>query len=386
MSKATGRILFFLLLLMGSLKIGCVSVWAEDGYAESLPEAYVELEEAIPSEIADLLPEGLFSSQPEEALAAAETLTRPEYLLRVVLSMVGLTLGDVAELLTFLLGLLLLAALLRQLKESIGGGGEGFSFCLRLCMFTVIVVRARDMLLWVETYFERLATLMNGLLPVMGLLYTLGGNMGQAAVNGEMLLLLLGVCEYIATSVTPALCGVCLAFALMEVFGGGIQIKFAPLSGLCKKWYTALLGFLMFLLTLALSVQSVLAVKADTLSMKGVKYAVGNLLPVVGGAVSGTLGSVGAGVGLLRGIVGVSGVSLVALLLLPTLIQLLLFRMAYQLTSAVAGMLSCEGEAKLLGEVGSLYGYMAAAVSICVVGFIVALAIFAQGAAAISGA
>ena len=241
------------------------------------------------------------------------------------------------------------------------------------------------MLLWVEAYFQRIGTLMGGMIPVMGVLYTLGGNIGQATVNREMLLIMLGVCEYIATTLTPALCGVCLAFALMEAFGGGAQIKLAPLSGLCKKWYTSLLGFLMFLVTSALSVQSVLASKADTLSMRGVKYAVGNMLPVVGGAVSGTLGSVAAGVGLLRGIAGVSGVILMALLLLPTLVQLLLFRVCYQLASAVAGMLSCEGESKLLGEVSSLYGYMAAAVSICALGFIIALAIFTHGATAMGG-
>lgn len=369
-------------LLLG----GCLPASAEQSFSETLPLAYAEVEEALPPEVSELLPQGLFSQDPQEALRAVTEISRAEYLLRVVMDMTGLYMGDVVSLLVTLLGLVLLSALLKHLKDAVGQGGEGFVFCLRLCMYAVMVTRAGEMLAQISAYFERLGGLMSGMLPVMGVLYTLGGNVGQATVNSELLLLLLGACEYISATVTPALCGVCLAFALMEAFGGSGQIKLAPLSGLVKKWYTSLLGFLMFLLTAALSVQSLLAVKADTLSMRGVKYAVGTILPVVGGAVSGTLGSVAAGVGLLRGIAGVSGLVLVALLLLPTLVQLLLFRACYQLTAAVAGMLSCDGEAKLLGEVGSLYGYLAAAISICAVGFIVALSVFAHGATALGGA
>ena len=129
--------------------------------------------------------------------------------------------------------------------------------------------------------------------------------------------------------------------------------------------------------------QSVLAARADTLGMKGLKYAVGNMIPVVGGAVAGTLGSVAAGVSLLRGVCGVSGIILVALLLLPTLVQLLLFRATLQLASAVSTLLGCDGETRLLKDMASLHGYLAAAVAICSVTFILALAFLVHSAAAL---
>ena len=382
-----GKVLWTIMIVVSLLWL-CPNVMAEDMQtydmsAETFPEVYGELEEAIPDDIAELLPDGLFSREPQTALDAANTMTKPQYLLRSILQMTGLYVGDVVTLLLTLLGLILLSALLRHAGQALHKGGEGFLFCLRLCMYSLMIGHAIAMMSWVSTYFERLQTLMGGLIPVMGVLYTLGGNVSQAAVSHEMLWMLLAVCGYIATTVTPALCGICLAFTLMEAFGGQMQVTLTPLSGLCKKWYTSLLGFLVFLLTTALSVQSVLAVKADTLGMKGVKYAVGNMLPVVGGAVSGALGSVAASVGLLRGIAGVSGVILLLLLLLPTLIQLLLYRACYQLSSAISGMLGCDAESKLLSEVGSLYGYMAATVSICTVGFLVALGIFTHGATAL---
>ena len=51
----------------------------------------------------------------------------------------------------------------------------------------------------------------------------------------------------------------------------------------------------------------------------------------------------------------------------------------------MASLLGCDGEARLLGEMASLQGYLAAAVSICAVTFVLGLALLAQSAVAIGG-
>lgn len=378
------KLLISVLSLWGLLLLSILPTYATS--LETMPDSYTDMENHIPDEVAELLPEGLFSSDPEEALTAAETLTRPEYLFRVVLEAVGLRMDEALSLLVTLLGLLLLSALLHRLRESISGSsGDGVGFVLRLSMYALIVMRAAAMLSWVKTYFDRLSTLMTGLIPVMGVLYALGGNVTSAAAHEEILLIFLNICEYVAVTVTPAMCGICLAFALLDAFGGGLQVRFAPLAGMVKGWYTFLLGFIMFLISVALSAQSVLASAADSLSMKGIRYAVSQMIPVVGGAISGTMGTVAAGVDLLRSVSGICGILLVGLMLLPSLVQLLLFRACYRMSSSVASILGCDGEAKLLGEMGSLYGYMAAAVSICAVVCVLALALFAHSTAAVGG-
>lgn len=347
----------------------------------TMPTEYEDLENYVPPSIADLLPDGLFSENAEEALTAAETLADWRYLLNACLSAVGLRLEDAVGLLCTLIGLILIAAILGKLKESIGGtSGETFGFCLRLALYTAIVLQTVGMVEEIRIFFSQLNILMGGMIPVMGVLYAIGGNVGQAAVSEELLLVFLGICEYVSTAVTPPVCAICMSFSLMDAFGR--RMTLSPLCDQVKRWYTSLLGLIMFLLTLALSVQSVLVGRADTLGMKGVKYAVGNMLPVVGGAVAGTLGTVSAGVSLLRGVCGVSGIILVALLLLPTLIQLLLFRATLQISATVSSLLGCDGEARLLSEMASLHGYLAAAVSICSVTFMIALSLLIHSAVA----
>ena len=78
-----------------------------------------------------------------------------------------------------------------------------------------------------------------------------------------------------------------------------------------------------------------------------------------------------------------AGVFLLALLLLPALVQFLLTRALLNLAATVASLLSCDGEAKLLGEMASLQGYLAAAVSICAVLMVTALTLLIHSGTAL---
>ena len=370
-------LLFFVFLsLLLSLPVA-----AQEQEVVTMPPDYTSLPDVLPPEMQELLPDGLFSENMEEALEATKELTEWRYLLRAIASAMGVGLENTVGLLCVLVGIILLAAVCSRVQEGLGGsGGNLLGFCLRLTIYTAMIMQTVGMLSVVQTYFDRLMALTGGMIPVMGTLYALGGNLGRAAVSSELMLVFLGVCQYISATVTPPLCVVCTSFSLMDALG--VRLSLSPLGEQIKRWYASLLGLVMFLLTLAMSTQSVLAGKADTLGMKGIKYAVGNTLPVVGGAIAGTLSAVGTGVEMIRGVCGVAGIILVALLLLPTLLELLLLRATLQLSATVASMLSCEGEAKLLGSMASLHGYLAAAVSVCSVTFVIALTLLIHSGSA----
>ncbi len=376
-------ILAVILAVLGPIAILPVHAAEDETEALTMPPDYTDISDNLPPELEELLPDGLFSPDVEAALTAAETATDWRYLAQALLSAVGLRLSDAVGLLATLVGLILLAAVLGRLRDGLsGGGGEMFGFCLRLVLYTAIITQTAGMIRTVQGYFTALGTLTGAMIPAMGTLYALGGNLGQAALNEEILLLFLAACQYVSTSVTPPVCAICLSFSLMDALGTRLT-----LSALCdqvKKWYTALLGLIFFLLGLALSAQSVLVGRADSLGMRGVKYAVGSWIPVVGGAVAGTLGTVAESIRLLRGVCGIAGVVLVALLLLPTLIELLLFRAAIRLGATTASLLGCDGESRLLSEMASLYGYLAAAVTICSLMFLLGLTLFIHSAVALA--
>lgn len=368
------------LLLSGT---AVLTVWAEaDTEAMTLPSAYGDLAEAIPEDLAEMLPEGMFSTDLAEAMDAVGELTDWRYLTEVLAEAVGLRLDALVGLFCRLMGIVLMAAVCDRLRDGLGGAsGELFGTCLRLAVYTLLILQTTGMVETVTRYFGELTALTAGMIPVMGGLYALGGNLGQAAVTSELMLVFLTVCNYISTSVTAPVCGVCMAFSLMDALGA--RLLLSPLGEQIKKWYTSLLGLMAFLLSLALSAQSVLTGRGDSLAMKGIKYAVGSMIPVVGSAVAGTLSTVAEGVTALRGICGVAGILLVSLLLLPTLAELLLTRGILRLSAAAASMLTCDGEARLLQEIASLYGYLAAAASLCAVTFLTALGLLIRSGVAL---
>lgn len=355
----------------------------ESEEALTMPPAYGELEEVLPPEITDLLPDGLFSEDLATSLEATRSMTEWEFLLDTLLCALGVGFSDTVGLFCSLLGMILVASVFHTFQKSVGGrSGEMLDFCIRLGVYAAIALQTVGMVETVKTYFSRVGSLMQAMIPVMGGLYAMGGNLGEAAAGSELVLVFLSVCEYVSATVTPPVCALCMAFALMDAFGTSVSL--APLAARIKGCYTGILGLLTFLVSLALSAQSVITSRADTLGMKGIKYAVGQMLPVVGGAVAGTLGSVADGISALRGVCGVSGIILLVLLLLPALIKLLLGRFSLSLVSTVASILGCDGEAKLLTEMASLYGYLAAAVAICSVLFVLALSLLIHSGVALA--
>lgn len=394
----TAGVLLFLLHALPALFT--LSVGAEEGQAVNggadaviqaaeenitMPDAYTALPEALPDGMAELLPDGLFSNDPDQALSAVGELTSLPVMVSTLLSAIGLRLGDGLTLLGLLVGMILLAAVFRTVKESVGGqSGRLFGFCMKLCLYGATVELTVGMIDTVTAYFDQLTTLTAWLLPVMGTLFALGGNVTQAAVSEGILLTHLSAIQYISAAVTPPVCGLCMALSLLD--GLNLQMRLSALTGWIKKTYTAFLGLVMFLLSAALGSQTILSARADSLRMKGIKYAVGSMLPVVGGAVSGTLGTVAAGISTLRSACGVCGIILIALLLLPALVQLLLMKQVIHLSAVIANFLNCDGEAHLLDEIAGLYGYLAAAVSICSVITVLTLGILAGGSLALANA
>jgi hypothetical protein len=68
------------------------------------------------------------------------------------------------------------------------------------------------------------------------------------------------------------------------------------------------------------------------------------------------------------------------LIILPTLISIFLYRATLIISNAVAGLLGCRKEGAMLMELSSIYGYVIAILSICAIGLLFLITIFAKSA------
>ena len=356
---------------------------AKEGTEAELSDGFAALEDALPEEIAALLPDGFFDGDAQTRAESLRKAGRFSYFLGVVGDVLGLHLGDALSLFASLLGLLLISALSERVRGLFRSDMLRSVFVLAVscallsCTFSLQYRFFSD----VMQFFDRLSLLVNGMIPMTALLYAMGGNVSTAVVSNAGFMMFLGLCENFCTASLRSAVGICTALSICSAFTP--SLNFGGISNFVKRIYTFSLGFLMLLLSFSLSIQTALTASADSVAMRGAKLLAGSAIPVVGGSVGETLKTVSSSVVFLKSTVGVGGIVLVVLLLLPTLVSLLLYRLSLIAASACADFLGCTRESKLLSGFVTVYGYLLASVSICSVTFIFLLTLFVKCSVAV---
>ncbi len=372
---AFALLLVFLWIISGFL----LPVSAEETDSlQTLPEGYSDLSALLPEETEHLLPDGIASENPEEVGEAVEEMSSPAYLFQRLGDLLKTELGSSLRLFATLCGLLLLAAVLGAVRNSLCSEALGgiLRFCTTTAIFSAIISIQMTHLERVSAYFENLSTLMNAMIPITGTVWAMGGNVTTASAGTTTLYLFLTVCENLcAKTVLPMAC-FCTAMALCNTLSPDMGVR--GLSSAVKKIYTFSLGLIMTILVSSLQAQTTLTAAADSTAARAGKTVLATVIPVVGGSVGDTLRTVASGVGYLKSVVGIGGILFVFLLVLPVLLSLIMTRLAFLLAGGVADMLGCDGESKLLGELGGIYGCVIAVVSMSAVMFILGLNIFVK--------
>lgn len=307
----------------------------------------------------------------------------PKALLNEIFGIGENALKQTTSLMCVVMGLIVICAICNSLCSSLGTSElvSGFSFLSTAAIIAAILSVQMGSLSGVSDFFERLSALMDGMIPITGAVWAMGGNIGCASVGTATLYLMLSVTEKICSIAVLPTCYVMGATAVCSgLSDGGLLEGF---SGAVKKIYSFILGLLMTVFVFALGAQTAIAGAADTAAARGAKLITSTVIPGIGGAVGDTVRTLAGSVSYIKNVVGVGGIALIVVLTLPTLISLLLSRLVLLVTSTVAGMLGCSREGRLLSELGNIYGFLIGAVAICSVAFIIALALFVKCTVAI---
>ena len=361
----------------------CLDCAAED----TLPEGYQDISSAIPEDVAELLPDGLLSEELDSVSKAVNDASQPNYLINLAIDLLSGGLGSALSLFASLVVLLSLSALLGSGRNALlsPSASEGVSFATSIALAVSIVGMQSGKFQAVSAYFSSLSSVMTALIPVMSALYLSGGNVSSAALSNTTFVLWLDLINLMVTGILMPAATLCLAIALADSLRGGKSLSLGGISGMIKRTLSFIFGLASILLATALGAQSTLAASADSVGARTVKYIAGNIIPVLGSTVADSLRTVAASTKLLRSTVGVSGIIIIAVMLLPTLISLWLTRFAFTASAAVGEMLGCDREVRLLREVASIYGYLIGAAAMTALLFIFALTVFAVTGSAAGG-
>ena len=372
------KIFFGSLIFALSVSLLCIGACAEgDGIDE-----YRGFLDSLPEDIADSLPENVTSESAEKIADGVREMSGIKYLLSYLKNALFSGISDIMPSVCAILGLLVISSLLKIASGSIlQDNGELVSVISRLCILGAIISGSMGCIVKFEEYFNSLFSVALSYVPLSAALYSMGGNIGAAVSSSATFGVALTVCELIVTyTAIPVFC-FCICITLCSAFGSSQALS--TVGGIVKKNYIFLLSIIMSILCVSISAQTFISAKADNFTMRGAKFVIASFIPHFGGSVSQSLGNVATSVELMRSAVGMGGVIIVLLMLLPVVVEIAVIRILYSLSASVAGMLGCDGESSILSEISSIYGYLLSVSAICSTVFIISFGLLARCASAV---
>lgn len=258
-----------------------------------------------------------------------------------------------------LFGALMIVFLFESLK---GEKGSDILETLSVCVFALLLSgRTQALLSCAVTVIDSLSKLLLGFVPVYaGIIAASGSPAGAAGYSTLTLLLAEGASAFSNKLLVP-FCGVILCLTIAFSMNGRINAsRFISVAG---RVGTVSLGAVSAFFTGFLAFKNVLSSSADAASVRGIRFLVSNLIPVVGSAMSDAYSAFAGSINLIKGSVAVIGIVAVVVCTLPAIIELALYLGVLTALSFAAQLVSQKG-------VTSLFSGFAAAVKLLLLALI----------------
>lgn len=331
---------------------------------------------ALPDGVKDSLPDRLENDISENGESAVASLGA-EYIASLAASALKAAFAYSVKPLAAVIGVLLLSALLNSAGAA-AAGGEAVALSSAVSVTVTLFGAITPLFKLTSDTLSGIGLIMKGILPVMTGIYAMSGNITAASVNSTWLMLLLTFLETLTESLLmPILC-TCTGFIAVTTlsrFTGAPDMS--GVSGELKKALTFLLAAAGTVFTTVMAHQTALAKSADSVALRSLKFASGNMIPVIGGALGEAADGYLAGVSLIRSASGTLAAAAVISYVLPALLKLAVLRAGLSAVAAGAEIMGRGKEAALIREAGEVLGIAVALICTASVLSVIAVGVFA---------
>ena len=239
-----------------------------------------------------------------------------------------------------------LSALLKSMGSNLVKGSS--DMCGIVCTLTAAAVMIQPVSRAFENTLEAVrlcGDFVTVFIPVFaGITAASGGVLSAGVYDAALLAVSELIVQLTGGLLMPLLTAATMLSAAGSFFSG------ADLAGtvrLMKKAVTWGMTTAMLLFTGFVTLKCTLAGKADGAASKTARFVISGMVPLVGGAVSDAYATVRSSFDIIRGTAGTAGCFAVAVILLPPLVQIVMFRGVMWIGSAAAGLFDESGASKL---------------------------------------
>ena len=339
-------------------------------------EGVTDMYGALPDGVKDSLPDRLENDISENGESAVASLGA-EYIASLAASALKAAFAYSVKPLAAVIGVLLLSALLNSAGAA-AAGGEAVALSSAVSVTVTLFGAITPLFKLTSDTLSGIGLIMKGILPVMTGIYAMSGNITAASVNSTWLMLLLTFLETLTESLLMPLLCTCTGFIAVTTlsrFTGAPDMS--GVSGELKKALTFLLAAAGTVFTTVMAHQTALAKSADSVALRSLKFASGNMIPVIGGALGEAADGYLAGVSLIRSASGTLAAAAVISYVLPALLKIAVLRAGLSAVAAGAEIMGRGKEAAVVREAGEVLGIAVALICTASVLSVIAVGVFA---------
>lgn len=312
-------IVIFALVLLSSVSVSAADE-PSDELLRSMDAELSELQSATPTEASDFMSENNISISEPQGI----TSLSPKAVFSYILQSAAERSGAPLRLLGRMLGIILLAAVVTGLTDSVSNPQlvRTFETASVLAAAGVISAPISEAIGSTSAALDDGGIFMTAYIPVFTGVAAASGSITSASSYGMIVFFAAEIAVRFSSAVILPLLGMCCALTIVEAINP--RMSLSGMTAAVRKAASILICFTMTVFVGLLSLQSIIGTSADTVAVKAAKFVVSNAVPIVGGAVSDAYSTVRASLSMLKGGVGVFGIIALAVMLLPPIIDLIL--------------------------------------------------------------
>lgn len=176
--------------------------------------------------------------------------------------------------------------------------------------------------------------------PIFALIIAVGGNPSSALTYNT---LILGFAEGISAVINYGLidfigCFFCLSVA----FSVNDSLNFGRLISVTNRVISFVLGLVSSVFASVLTLKGFVSTAADSVTSKGIKFAIGSLIPVIGSSISEAYSVLLGSINIIKGSVAIIGIIVILIINLPVLFEIMMCFFSFSALGFISDMLDCR--------------------------------------------
>lgn len=267
---------------------------------------------------------------------------------------------------------IVLSSFFQSMKVSDGSSLDGvYSTSTALIIAVVLMIKMSTAVAMSASAIKIASDFIYAFVPVFCAIVAVSGGITTAFSTNTTVLLLSQGLSFLSSNLFVPLINCFMAIGICSSLN--TKLNLSKLVSSLKRMITSAVSFCAAAFVSVLSIKTAVSARADILGIRSLRFVINNIVPVIGGTISEGLLSIQSYSSLIKSSVGVVGIIGVALVFLPTIVQIVVWRLVLSLCAvisdifedrAVSGVLQAFRESMLLMNVVLILSMVTTIISI----------------------